>query len=141
MPAPGRRVAAPTTWTLFPAPRTRARRTATPTRRPPPAPASFPHTFRRTRGGGAAFMELQFYPPGHAPFVDSISCDNAHRCAAPTIDSPEVHTELRELQSQRCTCSAPTRSGAGHAFEAVCPGRRVLFNMTNVWENYAQKWL
>ncbi len=35
MPAPGRRVAAHTTWTLCPAPRTRARRTATPTRRAP----------------------------------------------------------------------------------------------------------
>jgi hypothetical protein len=33
-------------------------------------------------------MELQFYPPGEAPFVDSISCDNAHWCAALTIDSP-----------------------------------------------------
>src|SRR5690348_13620905 len=27
-------------------------------------------------------------PAGEAPFVDSISCDNAHRCAALTIDSP-----------------------------------------------------
>jgi hypothetical protein len=32
-------------------------------------------------------MELQCYPPGEAPFVDSISCDNAHWCAALTIDS------------------------------------------------------
>ena len=34
-------------------------------------------------------MELQFYPPGEAPFADSISCDNAHWCAALTIDSLE----------------------------------------------------
>ena len=40
-------------------------------------------------GGGAAFLELQFYAPGFAPFVDSISCDNAHWCAALTIDSLE----------------------------------------------------
>jgi len=40
-------------------------------------------------GGGAAFMELQFYPPGSAPFADSISCDNSHWCAALTIDSLE----------------------------------------------------
>ncbi len=38
-------------------------------------------------GGGSAFMELQFYPPGFAPFVDSISCDNTHWCSALTIDS------------------------------------------------------
>lgn len=40
-------------------------------------------------GAGAAFVELQFYPPGFAPFVDSISCDNTHWCSALTIDSLE----------------------------------------------------
>jgi hypothetical protein len=40
-------------------------------------------------GGGAAFMEMQFYPPGFAPFADSISCDNTHWCSALTIDSLE----------------------------------------------------
>lgn len=40
-------------------------------------------------GGGNAFMEMQFYPPGFSPFVDSISCDNKHWCAALTIDSLE----------------------------------------------------
>jgi hypothetical protein len=40
-------------------------------------------------GAGAAFMELQFYPPGQAPFDDAISCDNTHWCAALTIDSLE----------------------------------------------------
>jgi hypothetical protein len=40
-------------------------------------------------GGGQAFVELQFYPPGFAPFVDSISCDNSHWCSALTIDSLE----------------------------------------------------
>jgi hypothetical protein len=40
-------------------------------------------------GGGSAFLELQFYPPGFAPFVDGISCDNSHWCAALTIDSLE----------------------------------------------------
>jgi hypothetical protein len=40
-------------------------------------------------GGGSAFMEMQFYPPGFAPFADSISCDNTHWCAALTIDSLE----------------------------------------------------
>jgi hypothetical protein len=40
-------------------------------------------------GGGAAFLELQFYPPGFAPFADAISCDSTHWCAALTIDSLE----------------------------------------------------
>ena len=40
-------------------------------------------------GGGSAFMEMQFYPPGNAPFYDNESCDNSHWCAALTIDSLE----------------------------------------------------
>jgi hypothetical protein len=40
-------------------------------------------------GGGAGFVELQFYPPGFAPFLDGISCDNAHWCSALNIDSLE----------------------------------------------------
>jgi hypothetical protein len=34
-------------------------------------------------------MEMQFYPPGNPPFVDSASCDDSHWCAALTIDSLE----------------------------------------------------
>src|SRR5580700_524560 len=40
-------------------------------------------------GAGAAFVELQFYPPGFAPFADNISCDNTHCCSALNIDSLE----------------------------------------------------
>jgi hypothetical protein len=40
-------------------------------------------------GGGSAFMEMQFYPPGIPPFADSVSCDDTHWCAALTIDSLE----------------------------------------------------
>jgi len=40
-------------------------------------------------GAGAAFVELQFYPPGFAPLVDNISCDNKHWCSALNIDSLE----------------------------------------------------
>ncbi|HWF72423.1 MAG TPA: hypothetical protein VG186_03710, partial [Solirubrobacteraceae bacterium] len=40
-------------------------------------------------GGGSAFMEMQFYPPGFSPFADAVSCDNQHWCAAMTIDSLE----------------------------------------------------
>ena len=32
-------------------------------------------------------MEMQLYPPGKPPFVDSTSCDDSHWCAALTIDS------------------------------------------------------
>jgi len=36
---------------------------------------------------GAAYMELQFYPPGWSPFISQISCDQIHWCVAVTIDS------------------------------------------------------
>ncbi|PZS30276.1 MAG: hypothetical protein DLM59_11445 [Pseudonocardiales bacterium] len=36
----------------------------------------------RSPGGGSAFTEMQFYPPGFAPIVDAGSCDNRHWCAA-----------------------------------------------------------
>jgi hypothetical protein len=39
---------------------------------------------------GSAFLELQFYPPGYQPFIDSPSCDPRHWCAALTIDSLEA---------------------------------------------------
>ena len=42
-------------------------------------------------GGGGAFMEMQFYPPGFAPFADSVSCNNTQWCAALTIDSLEAN--------------------------------------------------
>jgi len=44
-------------------------------------------------GGGNAFMELQFYPPGFAPFSDNISCDDTHWCSALTIDSLECNAD------------------------------------------------
>ena len=40
-------------------------------------------------GGGSTFMEMQFYPPGNPPFVDSESCNDTQWCAALTIDSLE----------------------------------------------------
>ena len=58
-------------------------------------------------GAGAAFVELQFYPPGFAPFSDSISCDNTHWCSALTIDSLECST------SGNCNpdCTEPVNFG------------------------------
>jgi hypothetical protein len=43
-------------------------------------------------GGGSAFLELQFYPPGFPPYADGLSCDDSHWCAALTIDSLECTT-------------------------------------------------
>jgi len=40
-----------------------------------------------TEGGGSAFMEMQLYPPGEPPFVNSTSCNDTQWCAALTIDS------------------------------------------------------
>ncbi|MBV8943111.1 MAG: hypothetical protein JO240_15390, partial [Solirubrobacterales bacterium] len=45
-------------------------------------------------GAGAAFMELQFYPPGFAPLADNISCDNSHWCSALNIDSLECKSAV-----------------------------------------------
>jgi hypothetical protein len=36
---------------------------------------------------GSAFMELQFYAPGFAPFQDNVSCDRTQWCSALNIDS------------------------------------------------------
>src|SRR5437588_6582513 len=44
-----------------------------------------PNSHGHFPGGGSAFMEMQFYPPGFAPiWTDGISCDNTHWCAAMT---------------------------------------------------------
>jgi hypothetical protein len=54
-------------------------------------------------GGGAGFVELQFYPPGFAPFADSISCDNAHWCSALNIDSLECQGNGSGACNNNCT--------------------------------------
>ncbi len=50
------------------------------------------NTTNCSAGGGSAFMEMQLYPPGFPPFVDSTSCDDTHWCAALTIDSLDCTT-------------------------------------------------
>jgi hypothetical protein len=54
-------------------------------------------------GAGAAFVELQFYPPGFAPFADSISCDNSHWCSALNIDSLECSGNGSGACNAHCT--------------------------------------
>ena len=41
---------------------------------------------------GSAFLEMQFYPPGFAPFITQISCDRTHWCASLHINSLECIT-------------------------------------------------
>jgi hypothetical protein len=58
-------------------------------------------------GAGAAFVELQFYPPGFAPFSDAISCDNTHWCSALTIDSLECSGSGFQPQPCNPDCTEP----------------------------------
>jgi hypothetical protein len=51
---------------------------------------------------GAAFMELQLYPPGYSPFISRISCDQIHWCTALTIDSLEGNFDFSNL-NPNCT--------------------------------------
>jgi hypothetical protein len=44
-----------------------------------------------TTDAGSAFMELQLYPPGFTPWLDSESCSATQWCAALTIDSLECN--------------------------------------------------
>ncbi|MGH9297034.1 MAG: hypothetical protein ACRDZP_03550, partial [Acidimicrobiales bacterium] len=66
-----------------------------------PNPATCPNSYP---GGGSAFMEMQLYPPGNPPFVDSESCDNTHWCAALTIDSLECTQQFAQCNTQ---CEEP----------------------------------
>ena len=61
-------------------------------------------------GAGAAFVELQFYPPGFAPFTDNISCDNAHWCSALDIDSLECSGSGFAPSGCNQNCTEPVNS-------------------------------
>jgi len=58
---------------------------------------------------GSAFMELQLYPPGYTPFVDSESCSVTKWCAALTIDSLECNLNF-------ATCNANCEEPVNFAF-------------------------
>ena len=62
-------------------------------------------------GAGAAFVELQFYPPGFAPFSDNISCDDAHWCSALTIDSAECQGSGDTAGPCNADCPEPVNFG------------------------------
>jgi hypothetical protein len=54
----------------------------------PQAPCT-PDTDQNPNTAGSAFLEMQFYPPGDAPFITQISCDTTHWCASLHINSLE----------------------------------------------------
>jgi len=56
-------------------------------------------------GGGSSFLEVQFYPPGSAPFFDNISCDNSHWCASLHINDLEC---TFGFDSCNTNCEEPT---------------------------------
>jgi hypothetical protein len=56
------------------------------------------------KAAGSAFMELQFYPPGFAPFADDVSCSATFWCAAMTIDSLESKFNFADLN---LNCAEP----------------------------------
>ena len=56
-------------------------------------------------GGGSSFLEVQFYPPGEAPFFDNISCDNSHWCASLHINDLEC---TFGFDSCNTNCEEPT---------------------------------
>ena len=56
-------------------------------------------------GAGSSFLEMQFYPPGMAPFVDNISCDNTHWCASLHINDLECTLNFASCNPH---CEEPT---------------------------------
>jgi hypothetical protein len=59
-------------------------------------------------GGGSSFLEVQFYPPGFAPFVENISCDNTHWCASLHINDLECTARFNHCNPN---CIEPTNFG------------------------------
>jgi len=57
---------------------------------------------------GSAFLEMQFYPPGFAPFISAISCDTTHWCASLHINSLECTAGFEFCNND---CIEPTNFG------------------------------
>ncbi len=51
---------------------------------------------------GGAYMEMQFYPPGWAPWFDAISCDPTRWCASLNIDSFIEQDNPFQLSNPAC---------------------------------------
>jgi hypothetical protein len=57
---------------------------------------------------GAAFTEMQFYPPGWAPWPAGVSCDPTKWCAALNIDSLSENENTGTLNNAACANTAGT---------------------------------
>jgi hypothetical protein len=66
-----------------------------------------PDSDSNTTSAGDAFMELQFYPPGYGPFLDSISTDPTHWVSAINIDSFECVGSMGSCFSPNTNCIEP----------------------------------
>jgi hypothetical protein len=55
---------------------------------------------------GSAFMEMQFYPPGWAPWPAGNSCDATKWCAALNIDSVSIDYNKGLLNNASCLATA-----------------------------------
>jgi hypothetical protein len=73
---------------------------------------------------GAAFLEVQFYPPGWVPFLNAISCDATKWCAAMAIFSLSLDQNHNIVNNADCLAQAGiepanfafiTRNGHPHA--------------------------
>jgi len=73
----------------------------------PNSDSNAPHdlTGHGSQGGGSSFLEVQFYPPGMAPFFDNISCDNTHWCASLHINDLECTVNFHKCNT---ACEEPT---------------------------------
>jgi hypothetical protein len=69
----------------------------------PNSDTNAPRRDGRYSGGGSAFLELQFYPPGFGPWAVAPSFDNTHWGAALTIDSLEAAGPKFNHLNQNCT--------------------------------------
>jgi hypothetical protein len=72
----------------------------------PQSDANAPHG--GGQGGGSSFLEVQFYPPGYAPFFDNVSCDNSHWCASLHINDLECSGQFHHCNPN---CEEPTNFG------------------------------
>ena len=53
-------------------------------------------------GPGQGFMEMQFYPPGWAPWPAGIGCDATHWCAALNIDTFQDNENTGAVNNNDC---------------------------------------
>jgi hypothetical protein len=70
-----------------------------------PSPAS-PHFISKHPGG--AYMEMQFYPPGWAPWFDTTSCSATQWCASLNVDSFNVISATNSFSNFTCSSAIGT---------------------------------